>query len=52
MHDTNRKILWYRFGSAHPDGCNFVYCDGSVRLISYSIDPEVHRAVSNRRDGM
>jgi prepilin-type N-terminal cleavage/methylation domain-containing protein/prepilin-type processing-associated H-X9-DG protein len=39
------------FGSAHPGGCHFVYCDGSVHLVSYSVDAEVHRAAGNRRDG-
>jgi prepilin-type N-terminal cleavage/methylation domain-containing protein/prepilin-type processing-associated H-X9-DG protein len=40
-----------RFGSAHHNGCNFVYCDGSVRRVSYDVEPEVHRAHGNRQDG-
>jgi prepilin-type processing-associated H-X9-DG protein len=39
-----------RFGSAHVAGCNFVFCDGSVRTISYTIDPEIHRRLANRKD--
>jgi prepilin-type N-terminal cleavage/methylation domain-containing protein/prepilin-type processing-associated H-X9-DG protein len=27
------------FGAAHPGGCQFVYCDGSVRLIDYDVKP-------------
>lgn len=40
-----------RFGSAHPDGWNVVMCDGSARLISFSIDPALHGAMGNRHDG-
>ncbi|MGH7129345.1 MAG: DUF1559 domain-containing protein, partial [Planctomycetaceae bacterium] len=41
-----------RFGSAHSGGCHFVLCDGSVRMIGYGIDREVHRRLGNRRDGL
>ena len=40
----------YRFGSAHPAGFHVVLCDGSVRSISYSIEPDVHLWLGNRRD--
>ncbi|MBD3676324.1 MAG: DUF1559 domain-containing protein [Planctomycetaceae bacterium] len=40
-----------RFGSAHPGGCHFVFCDGSVRQISYLIDKATYRSMGNRRDG-
>jgi prepilin-type processing-associated H-X9-DG protein len=39
------------FGSAHSSGFHMSYCDGSVRVIEYDIDPIVHMAGSNRRDG-
>ena len=39
------------FGSAHPGGCNMVFCDGSVRTISYGVSETVHQHLGNRKDG-
>jgi prepilin-type processing-associated H-X9-DG protein len=45
-------LRWHMFGSAHDNGCNFVMCDGSVHMISYMIDAEVHRRLGNRTDDL
>jgi prepilin-type processing-associated H-X9-DG protein len=39
------------FGSNHANACNFTFCDGSVRSISYSIDPILFSNLGNRADG-
>jgi prepilin-type N-terminal cleavage/methylation domain-containing protein/prepilin-type processing-associated H-X9-DG protein len=39
------------FGSPHPGGFNAVLCDGSVRVIRYSIDFTVLRALCTRAGG-
>ena len=39
------------FGSAHPSGAQFVMCDGSVHRISFSVQPDVHSKLANRKDG-
>lgn len=39
------------FGSWHPDICNFVMADGSVRSVDCQVSSTVLGALSNRRDG-
>jgi prepilin-type N-terminal cleavage/methylation domain-containing protein/prepilin-type processing-associated H-X9-DG protein len=43
------------FGAAHPHGCNFVFCDGSVHTVSFALCStsqglEIHRRLANRKD--
>jgi prepilin-type processing-associated H-X9-DG protein/prepilin-type N-terminal cleavage/methylation domain-containing protein len=46
--DRNGKQELTRFGSAHSGGMNVLYCDGSVRLVSYGIEPSVFSASGRR----
>lgn len=39
------------FGAAHPSGCNFVMCDGSVHTIRFGLDGLTHARLGNRADG-
>jgi len=39
------------FGSGHSAACHFAFCDGSVRPISYGIQPAVRNRLCNRADG-
>jgi prepilin-type N-terminal cleavage/methylation domain-containing protein/prepilin-type processing-associated H-X9-DG protein len=39
------------WGGPHAGGFQMVFCDGSLRVISYEIDSGVHKRLSNRRDG-
>jgi prepilin-type N-terminal cleavage/methylation domain-containing protein/prepilin-type processing-associated H-X9-DG protein len=51
MQDQAGYGSTYRFGSAHWGGCNFVFCDGSVRTLNYSIDAVTFSCLGNRKDG-
>ena len=48
IRDTYLYDDKWRFGAAHPGVVNFVMCDGSVRAISYDIDPLIHAAMGTR----
>jgi hypothetical protein len=50
MHDMQLDDIQH-FGSPHTAGCHFVLCDGSIRTISYTIDPKIFQGFGNRRDG-
>jgi len=47
---TNGSCSW-NFGSAHESGFNMAFCDGTVRKMSYSINPTIHMQLGHRSDG-
>lgn len=52
LRDTHGLEQYHRFGSTHAETSAFVFCDGSVRSLTYQVDPEVHRRLGNRADGL
>lgn len=54
LADTNdppHDAFHEQFGSAHSTTWTVAFCDGSVRGLSFDIDPEIHSWLANRGDG-
>ena len=39
----------YNFGRAHQAGFNMAFCDGTVKLMGWDIDPTIHMQLGHRR---
>ncbi len=52
LRDTHRvETCSTRFGSPHPQGVQFVFCDGHVQLLSFQVDFPTYRSLGIRNDG-
>ncbi len=50
--DTPGKMFCeWNFGGPHPGGWVALFCDGSVRFLSYEMNPTIHQNFGNRKDG-
>ncbi len=50
---SNSPTYWSRkFGSSHPSGVNFLFGDGAVRNVSFSVDLEQFRRMCVINDGL
>ena len=52
VQDPAGLEVWWSFGSVHMSGPGFVFCDGTVRTLNYSIDLKVLGYLCNRSDGV
>ena len=48
--DPKLKADPLAFGSAHAAGCHFVFCDGSVKLLSFTVEGSVYHNLGARND--
>jgi prepilin-type N-terminal cleavage/methylation domain-containing protein/prepilin-type processing-associated H-X9-DG protein len=48
---SNGAIWNQQFGSSHPSGINALMCDGSVRVVQYSVDAATWAAACSRNGG-
>ena len=48
MQDLRGTSDAFRWGSAHASGINMAFCDGSVRVVTYTVDLATHQAAGSR----
>jgi prepilin-type processing-associated H-X9-DG protein len=54
MQDTPGLVDGFpsqRYGSAHANGFQMAFCDGSVHMMNYSINQMTHHYLADRKDG-
>jgi len=51
LHDELGVNFRNHWGSAHSGGCNFLFADGHVDVLSFTIDPSVVQALLTPRGG-
>jgi prepilin-type processing-associated H-X9-DG protein len=50
LRDRSGLTIYDYFGSAHAGTCNFVFCDGSVHAIAYTVDDVTFSHLGSRKD--